>query len=72
MAREIARETCGEQKSKKAKVAKVSSYEVHRALGGTYVAVDPFHLIRYVDEQVFLYNNRGTRKEKISDSQRFD
>jgi transposase-like protein len=43
-----------------------------RGLNGTYVAVEPFHLFRYVDEQVFRYNNRGTRKEKISDSQRFE
>jgi transposase-like protein len=29
-----------------------------RGLKGTYVAVEPFHLSRYVDEQVFRYNNR--------------
>jgi hypothetical protein len=29
-----------------------------RALRGTYVAVEPFHLERYVDEQVFRFNNR--------------
>jgi ISXO2-like transposase domain len=29
-----------------------------RSLRGTYVAVEPFHLDRYVDEQVFRYNNR--------------
>jgi hypothetical protein len=29
-----------------------------RGLKGTYVAVEPFHLERYVDEQVFRYNNR--------------
>ena len=29
-----------------------------RTLSGTYVAVEPFHLERYVDEQVFRYNNR--------------
>ena len=29
-----------------------------RAIRGTYVNVDPFHLIRYVDEQAFRYNNR--------------
>jgi hypothetical protein len=29
-----------------------------RSLRGTYVAVEPFHLERYVDEQVFRYNNR--------------
>ncbi len=31
-----------------------------RALGGTYIAVEPFHLFRYIDEQSFRYNNRGT------------
>jgi len=29
-----------------------------RALGGTYIAVEPFHLDAYVGEQVFRYNNR--------------
>jgi len=29
-----------------------------RTLGGTYVAVAPFHLHRYVNEQVFRYNSR--------------
>ena len=29
-----------------------------RGLHGTYVAVEPFHLFRYVDEQVFRFNNR--------------
>jgi transposase-like protein len=29
-----------------------------RGLKGTYVAVEPFHLDRYVDEQVFRFNNR--------------
>lgn len=29
-----------------------------RALGGTYIAVEPFHLFRYIDEQAFRYNNR--------------
>jgi len=43
-----------------------------RGLNGTYVAVEPFHLFRYVDEQVFRYNNRGTREEKVSDSDRFE
>lgn len=31
-----------------------------RNLKGTYVAVEPFHLDRYLDEQVFRYNNRDT------------
>ena len=38
-----------------------------RTLRGTYVAVEPFHLDRYVDEQVFRFNNR---KDK-NDSDRF-
>ena len=29
-----------------------------RTLSGTYVAVEPFHLDRYLGEQVFRYNNR--------------
>ncbi len=37
-----------------------------RTLRGTYVAVEPFHLDRYVDEQVFRFNNR-----KGNDSDRF-
>ena len=31
---------------------------VKRALGGTYISVEPFHLFRYLDEQVFRYNFR--------------
>jgi len=38
-----------------------------RGLKGTYVAVEPFHLDRYVTEQVFRYNNR-----KMKDADRFD
>ena len=29
-----------------------------RSLNGTYVAVEPFHLEAYADEQAFRYNNR--------------
>jgi transposase-like protein len=29
-----------------------------RGIKGTYVAVEPFHLFRYVDEQAWRYNNR--------------
>jgi len=43
-----------------------------RGLGGTYVAVEPFHLFRYVDEQAFRFNNRGTREQKITDRDRFE
>lgn len=31
-----------------------------RSLGGTYIAVAPFHLFRYTAEQVFRFNNRTT------------
>jgi transposase-like protein len=43
-----------------------------RTLHGTYHAVEPFHLGRYVDEQVFRYNNRGTKSNPLNDSDRFD
>jgi transposase-like protein len=29
-----------------------------RGLHGTYISVEPFHLFRYIDEQVFRYNTR--------------
>jgi transposase-like protein len=31
---------------------------VKRGLRGTYVSVEPFHLFRYLDEQMFRFNNR--------------
>jgi transposase-like protein len=37
-----------------------------RALKGTYVSVEPFHLQAYADEQCFRYNER-----KATDAQRF-
>ena len=42
-----------------------------RGLKGTYVAVEPFHLDRYVDEQVFRYNNRATKDNPLTDADRF-
>ncbi|MGA8503196.1 MAG: IS1595 family transposase [Candidatus Sulfotelmatobacter sp.] len=42
-----------------------------RGIGGTYVAVEPFHLDRYVDEQVFRYNNRATTDNPMNDFDRF-
>jgi transposase-like protein len=42
-----------------------------RGIGGTYVAVEPFHLERYVDEQVFRYNNRATADNPMNDFDRF-
>jgi transposase-like protein len=38
-----------------------------RNLAGTYVAVEPFHLDRYLDEQMFRFNNRLN----MSDADRF-
>lgn len=42
-----------------------------RQLRGTYVAVEPFHLDRYVTEQVFRFNNRATRENPLDDADRF-
>lgn len=42
-----------------------------RGLKGTYVAVEPFHLDRYVGEQVFRFNNRATRNNPLTDADRF-
>jgi transposase-like protein len=41
-----------------------------RSLRGTYVAVEPFHLSRYVDEQVFRYNHRKEGDRKLSNADR--
>jgi transposase-like protein len=43
-----------------------------RSLRGTYVAVEPFHLDRYVDEQVFRFNNRGSKDTPVHDGERFE
>lgn len=42
-----------------------------RNLSGTYVAVEPFHLDRYLDEQMFRFNNRATRDNSLNDADRF-
>ncbi len=42
-----------------------------RGLNGTYVAVEPFHLDRYVTEQVFRFNNRATKDNPLTDADRF-
>ena len=42
-----------------------------RGLKGTYVAVEPFHLDRYVTEQVFRYNVRSTDDNPLTDADRF-
>jgi transposase-like protein len=44
-----------------------------RGLSGTYVSVEPFHLFRYLDEQMFRYNNRKDKSgNKLDDGQRFE
>lgn len=42
-----------------------------RGLKGTYIAVEPFHLDRYIGEQIFRYNNRATKDNPLTDSDRF-
>jgi transposase-like protein len=42
-----------------------------RGLKGTYVSVEPFHLDRYIAEQVFRFNNRATKDNPLDDSDRF-
>lgn len=37
-----------------------------KAIKGTYVSVEPYHLFRYLDEQAFRFNER-----KITDGERF-
>ena len=39
---------------------------VKRAIHGTYVSIEPFHVSRYLDEQAFRFNNR-----KTNDGERF-
>lgn len=42
-----------------------------RGLRGTYIAVEPFHLDRYIGEQVFRYNNRATKDTPLNNADRF-
>jgi transposase-like protein len=42
-----------------------------RGLKGTYIAVEPFHLFRYLDEQVFRDNNRAKKDHFVGDGDRF-
>jgi transposase-like protein len=43
-----------------------------RGIAGTYVSVEPFHLFRYLDEQMFRFNNRATKDNPLNDADRFD
>jgi transposase-like protein len=40
---------------------------LRRGISGTYVSVEPFHLFRYLDEQMFRFNNR----KDMNDGDRF-
>lgn len=42
-----------------------------RGLHGTYVSVEPFHLHRYISEQMFRFNNRATKNRPFNDADRF-
>lgn len=42
-----------------------------RGLNGTYVSVEPFHLFRYLSEQEFRYNHRGSKENPLHDGDRF-
>ena len=43
-----------------------------RGLNGTYIAVEPFHLFRCVDEQVFRFNHRkDDNGDELDDGARF-
>lgn len=44
------------------------SLTLKRAIKGTYVNVEPFHLFRYLDEQAFRFNER---KNEDGDKGRF-
>jgi transposase-like protein len=44
-----------------------------RGLKGTYISVEPFHLFRYIDEQVYRYNHRKDETgAPLNDFDRFD
>jgi hypothetical protein len=45
---------------------------VKRQLKGTYISVEPFHLFRYLDEQVYRFNNRGFKDAPVHDGERFE
>ena len=43
-----------------------------RQIGGTHVSVEPFHLFRYLDEEMFRYNYRKDGERKLTNSDRFN
>ena len=61
--------TCAGRSTRTA--SRTSGACLKRTLRGTYVAVEPFHLDHYIDEQVFRFNNRATKDNKLTDADRF-
>ncbi len=45
--------------------------EVRQVRAHVVPDVEPFHLTRYIDEQVFRFNNRATKGNPLNDSDRF-
>ncbi len=43
-----------------------------RGLKGTYISTEPFHLFRYLDEQMFRYNNCATKDHFVGDGDHFE
>jgi ISXO2 transposase-like protein len=39
---------------------------LNRSIKGTFVSIEPFHLLRYLDDKAFRYNER-----KLTDLERF-
>jgi transposase-like protein len=44
---------------------------LRRTLGGTYVSVEPMHLQAYIHEQIYRFNLRSRKDEKITNADRF-
>jgi transposase-like protein len=44
---------------------------LRRTLGGTYVSCEAIHLQAYIHEQVFRFNHRSRKDEKITNADRF-
>ena len=51
--------------------SKTSGVCSKRGINGTYVSVEPFHLFRYLDEQVYRFENRATDGHPLNDFDRF-
>ena len=66
---QVVRHTAGEYVSGACHTNGIESFWafLKRALKGTYISVEPFHLGRYVDEQTFRFNERkGTDGDRFA------